>query len=184
MLKKLTPYFLAILMTPLSALADGSNFSSFTLKNVMLQQGSREILLNFSYESSGSTGGGIDLETGFGYFIQDFIQAGFTVLYSDTELSDAFGGRIFGEHNYDTFTNWIPFAGGSLGYLTLDPGFLQEDNSGIEFRIYVGAKIFLTEYLAVTGTLGAAAATDDVYLDNVTADSSKFDAKIGVRVWF
>lgn len=181
MFKHLRNALIAILLC--SPTLQAQNFKSFTLQNVLLQQGTREIILNGLFASSSPSGSIFDVELGYGYFIRDFIEVGGTVIRTDNDFGDGYGFRVFGEYNYDTFTNWIPFAGASLGYFSVSPELLGSA-SGAELRAYVGTKVFLTEYLALTGTLGASTATDDIYLDDFVPESSSFDAELGIRVWF
>lgn len=154
-----------------------------TLENVMINQGSRELLLEGNYESSGAVGQQVGLGIGFGYFMQDYIEVGGIFEIDDNDFTSTVGLKAFVEYNWDTLTNWVPIGGTRLGYTDFeaDGG---DSNSAAELTLYVGSKVFLNEYLAITATLNFNFASDEIYLEDGDPESFKTNIDLGVRVFY
>jgi len=154
-----------------------------TLDNVMLDKGTREISLEGDFSTTGSAGSEIDLSLGYGYFIKDFLEIGVAIDYLDNDFVSNAGINVFGEYNYDTFTNWIPFFGLGIGFSDFD-AVVVEASSALTVNGFGGIKIFLTEYLALSGKLLLEIASDDIYYDNGDAESINLGLDFGIRVFF
>lgn len=167
-----------------SALILASSFAhAQTLDNVMLDKGTREVSLEGGFSTTGTSGNELEMNIGFAYFIQDFIEIGARIEYLDNDFVSHSGVSIFGEYNYDTYTNWIPFFGMGVGFSDFDAVDV-DSSSALTVEGFGGVKIFLTEYLAISAKLLLEIASDDIYYDGGEAESINFGLDFGVRVFF
>jgi len=104
----------------------------------------------------------IDMNGAFGYFIQDFVQAGaflgIELIGSDYKAAN---GGVFGEYNFDLGSQIVPYAGGSVGLVWLD--WDTESDTALEVTGFGGARYFFVDYAAIGAELMLGVATEDVY---------------------
>ncbi len=98
----------------------------------------------------------------FGYFFQDFIQAGVflgvEVVGSDYKSVD---GGVFGEYNVDLGSQIVPYVGASVGLIWVD--WDVDSDTAIEATGYGGARYFFVDYAAIGAELVVGVATEDIY---------------------
>lgn len=104
----------------------------------------------------------VDMNGSFGYFFQDFIQAG-AFLGIDFIGSDnkAVNGGAFGEYNVDLGSQIVPYVGGSVGLIWVDTE--QASDTAIEVTGFGGARYFFVDYAAIGAELMLGVATEDIY---------------------
>ncbi len=104
----------------------------------------------------------IAMNGSFGYFFQDFIQAG-AFVGIDLVGSDykAFNGGVFGEYNVDLGTQIVPYVGASVGLIWVDTEW--DSDTAIEATGYGGARYFFVDYAAIGAELVIGVATEDIY---------------------
>ncbi len=104
----------------------------------------------------------IDMNGSFGYFFQDFIQAGVFVgielVGSDYKAVDA---GVFGEYNIDLGSQIVPYVGASIGLIWMD--WDGDSDTAIEATGYGGARYFFVDYAAIGAELVVGVATEDIY---------------------
>ncbi len=121
-----------------------------------------------------------DIGLGLGYFIRDDIQVGGLINFGNDGSEAGFGLGAYSEILFDMHYAAAPFLGGALMYRF---GEYYPANH-LLFEINGGVKVFLTEYLAVSGMIFFDLATDDVYVSD--GDTRKYDSgmRLGLSVYF
>ncbi len=104
----------------------------------------------------------VSMQGSFGYFFQDFIQAGvflgIQVYGSDYKSLD---GGVFGEYNVDLGSQIVPYVGASAGLIWVDTE--HDSDTAIEVTGYGGARYFFVDYAAIGAELVIGVATEDIY---------------------
>ncbi len=121
-----------------------------------------------------------DMNVGLGYFMLDDLQVGGLVSFANDGSDAGFGLGAYSEILFDLNYAAAPFLGGALLYRFGD--YYIENH--LMFEINGGVKVFLTEYLAVSGTVFFDLATQDVYVSD--GDLEKYDSglRLGLNVYF
>jgi opacity protein-like surface antigen len=80
---------------------------------------------------------------------------------------------------FETNTYLLPYAGGSLGYgsLDIDGG---KSESGVEFALIGGLKYYMDDNVSLNTELLAGYSTSDSYLGNKGGDASKIQLTLGI----
>ena len=104
----------------------------------------------------------VSLQGAYGYFFQDFMQAGaFAGIQLIGSAYTMFSGGVFGEYNVDLGSQLVPYVGGSVGLLWLDTEW--DSDTAIEASGYGGARYFFVDYAAIGAALVLNVATEDMY---------------------
>lgn len=153
----------------------------------MLAYNTEEYRLQGGLDFDSAAGTSFDIEAGYGYFVDDYIELGGLVSYlnNDFTSSGSIGG--FGEYNFETETAVIPFAGSQLRliYSSFDIAGVDDDSTmALALGIYGGVKYFIYDNLAVSARMLVEAATDDVYAEEDDVSNIDFGIDFGLRVFF
>ena len=174
------------------ALAQDRNQGTLQI-NPMLDKGTKEVGLTGNVDFQGPNGGvDVDLSGTYGWFISPLTEVGVFASYArlyDGDVSNYSLG-VFGEYNLlrtnaISFKSVVPYIGADLGlsWTNTDlPG--EEDQNALIFVPKVGLKWFFRDYVAVDANFFVAMATDDIYLNDGTLDSTDVGMKFGLRVFF
>lgn len=121
-----------------------------------------------------------NINLSYGYFFRDNWQVGFTTNVSGVESDATFGLGVFTEYNFVGESKWVPFVGGSLKWAKLnsDTAF---DADSISLGIDLGVKYFIRENIALSFSLGAEYAFDEVFPGG---DDFNKNIRIGTRFYF
>ena len=149
----------------------------------LFAKGVQEVQTEGMIDFDSGRGTRIDLTLGYGIFVQDYLEVGGRVSIARDDEAVAFGLAGFAEYNFDNGTWMIPFVGGSLGYETFDDAFYGDD-AGLILGAYGGAKYFLRESVAITGTLNVEFGSGDVFLSDDGLDSTNIEFRLGLRAYF
>ena len=166
-----------------TGLALGTVLSAHAQDVPLFAQGVQEVQTEGRIDFDSGRGTLIDLTLGYGIFIQDYIEIGGRVSVARDDEATAFGIAGFAEYNIDNGTWMIPFVGGSVGYETFDDNFYGDD-AGLILGIYGGAKYFLREDVAITGTLNVEFGSGEVFLSDDGLDSTNVEFRLGLRAYF
>ncbi len=131
-----------------SALVTEARAQAVTPNPLLPVAGTREIELRgqFIFDPSESQ----SVHLGYGPFLNPNVQIGGSVDYAHSNGgSSIYGGGLFVNYHFPSASPLLPFIGLNLGY--------SDGNKGIEgsfaYGVQGGAKYFLTQNVAVTGTL-------------------------------
>ncbi len=121
-----------------------------------------------------------DVSIGLGYFIADDIELGGLIGFENSGSDVGFGLGAYSEMLFDLNYLAAPFVGAATQLRFGD--FYAHDH--VLFEINGGIKVFLTEYVAVSGMLFFDLATADVYADNDDYDNYDAGLRVGLNVYF
>ena len=154
-----------------------------------IQEGTREVLIDGSWDPDGPTGTVLDLTFGYGVFVRDAIEVGGQIGYSSTE--DAGGVGVdsktlwlggFVDYHFDMGTMTVPYVGADISYGNRELG--TWDESAFVYGPHVGVKHFITENVAVNIALQYLLATEDVFTNDGTLEDNDLSLEFGIRVMF
>ncbi|MGE9268054.1 MAG: hypothetical protein ACQKBY_08150 [Verrucomicrobiales bacterium] len=116
----------------------------------------------------------------YGYFFRDNWQIGFATKVSGVESDVAFGLGLFTEYNWVCDSKWVPFLGFSAEWKHLDSDTVFDGDS-IGLGLDLGVKYFIRQNVAVSFSIGADYAFDDVLPGG---DDFAKTINIGTRFYF
>lgn len=116
---------------------------------------------------------------GYGYFFQDNWQVGFKLNLQGEESDINVGLGLFTEYNFFLQSKWVPFVGFAVSWEHLDGDALDADS--ISLGLDLGIKYFIRENLALSFSIGAKYAFDDVFPGG---DDFAKQVNIGTRFYF
>lgn len=145
-----------------------------------LALGTKELRLNGAADFDPSA---VALRLGYGYFIADYIEVGGLVQFVDQKNYTSIGVGGFIEYNLETESAFIPYGGLQIGLTQADIG--KSSDTALDLGLYLGAKYFVTESLAINGRFLLGVATDDVYLgDDSKGDNTDIVFDLGLNYYF
>ena len=145
----------------------------------MLSQGTREFgvggNVNFADDIA------YNLNLSYGYFVRDRWEVGFGLGVQGVESDATFSLGLFTEYNFclGETSKWVPFVGFSANWASLDSDALDADS--IALGLDLGVKYFIRENIAVSLSIGADFAFDDVFPGE---DDIQQQINIGTRFYF
>lgn len=120
-----------------------------------------------------------NLNLSYGYFFKENWQVGFNAAVQGEDSDANFGLGLFTEYNFVGESKWVPFVGVSARWARLGSDALDSDS--IALGVDLGVKYFLRENLALSFSIGADYAFDDVFPGG---DDFQQTIKIGTRFYF
>jgi hypothetical protein len=121
-----------------------------------------------------------NLNLSYGYFFKENWQIGFNTNVSGVESDASLGLGAFTEYNFVGSSKWVPFVGASMKWAKLNSKTALDADS-IALGVDFGVKYFIRENLALSFSLGADYAFDDVFPGG---DDFNKTVKIGTRFYF
>lgn len=144
----------------------------------MLSKGTQEFGISGNLNFADDFAYNLDLT--YGWFIQDNWQVGFTASTQGVDDDLSFGLGLFTEYNFSRQNSkWVPFVGLSAEWARLDSDFFDE--SSISLGLDLGLKYFIRENIALSFSIGADFAFDDVFPGG---DDFQQQINIGTRFYF
>ena len=122
-----------------------------------------------------------NLNLNYGWFIRDRWQVGFTLGVQGVESDVNFGLGLFTEYHFciKPTSKWVPFVGFSAEWARLDSDAFDADS--IALGLDLGMKYFIRENVALSFSIGAKYAFDDVFPGG---DDFAEQINIGTRFYF
>lgn len=123
------------------------------------------------------------LDLGLGYFVQDDVQVGGLLGFENKGKDYGFGAGVFSEVIFDLLYHAAPFVGTSIQFRFGD--FYTSNHLLVEFN--GGIKVFMTEYMAVSGMVFYNLASDNIYEKRTRDRDDKNDnagMRVGLSVYF
>ncbi len=120
-----------------------------------------------------------NLKLGYGYFFRDNWQVGFQLDVQGVEEDLTLGLGLFTEYNFVCDSKWVPYIGLSASWAHLDGDAFDKDS--IALGLDLGIKYFVRENLAISFSVGADYAFDDVFPGG---DDFAKQINIGTRFYF
>jgi len=122
-----------------------------------------------------------NLNLSYGWFVRDGWEIGFGLGVQGVESDVAFSFGLFTEYNFQLSqdSKWVPFIGFSASWAKLDSDVFDADS--IALGLDLGVKYFIRENIAISFSLGAEYAFDDVFPGQ---DDFQEQINIGTRFYF
>lgn len=144
-----------------------------------LKQDTQEFRVDGHFDPETSSGGEFEVGLTYGYVLQDNLEVGGRLNFSDNDDVSLFSLGGFAEYNFELESDVLPFVGVELSYISGDTGI--ENNSAAAISGYAGARYFLTDNVAIGAQLRLSAASDDVYAsDNGGAEGTDVTVLFGM----
>lgn len=120
-----------------------------------------------------------DLDVTYAWFLKDDWEFGLETGISGVESDANFSLGLFTEYNWTGESKWAPFVGTSLYWASLEDDLF--DASSIAMGVDVGVKYFIRSNVALSFSIGADYAAEDVFPGGDDFNSS---LDIGTRFYF
>lgn len=145
----------------------------------MLSQGTREFGVSGNVNFADDIA--YNLNLGYGWFIRDQWEVGVNLGVQGVESDATFSLGLFTEYNFviRETCKWVPFVGFSANWASFNSDALDADS--IALGVDVGVKYFVRENIAVSFSIGADFAFDDVFPGE---DDIQQQVNIGTRFYF
>jgi len=150
---------------------------------VMISEGTRELVLEGSYDFESAAGSALDLNVKLGYFVLDGIEVGGLVGVSDDDFSTDWRIGAFAEYNVDLGEPIVPFVGVSTGWLRFDPDVGSSEDT-IFLGAEAGAKYFIAENIAISLSYQFTWADEDVFVEDDKVTDTDHRIVLGMRFFF
>jgi hypothetical protein len=152
--------------------------------DISLREGQQNASLDGHLDVDSVVGTEIALRAGYGQYVRDLIEVGGQVEFADNDFVTRYAISAYGEYNWDLDYFWVPFAGASLGLGGVDSFDGSGDGVGLELGLRGGAKYFLLDNIALTGSLGIGLSTGDTFDDGGSAESVDVRIDLGMRYYW
>ena len=120
------------------------------------------------------------VDVGLGYFIMNDIELGGAISFANEGSCAGLGLGVFTELLLDLHYPAAPFIGAAAQFRFGD----YYSHNHLMFEINGGVKVFLMEYLAISGMIFLDVATDDVYVNYNKAENYDAGMRVGLNVYF
>lgn len=122
-----------------------------------------------------------NLNLSYGWFVRDRWQVGFGLGVQGVESDMNFNLGLFTEYNFciNPTSKWVPFVGFNASWARLDSDAFDADS--IALGLDLGMKYFIRENVAISFSIGADYAFDDVFPGE---DDFQEQINIGTRFYF
>lgn len=145
----------------------------------MLSQGTREFGIGGNVNFADDVAYNLNLT--YGWFVKDRWEVGFGLGVQGVESDASWSLGLFTEYNFVVCetSKWVPYVGFSANWAALNSDALDSDS--IALGLDLGVKYFIRENIAVSFSIGADFAFDDVFPGE---DDFQEQINIGTRFYF
>ncbi len=156
-----------------------------------IQEGTRELFLEGSWDSKGATGSEMDLTVGYGVFMRDQVEVGGFLEYSSVEDAGGIGSGVDAtlmglggllEYHFDMASMSVPYVGFRVAYLSVEQG--SFDDSAITYGPRIGLKYFIADNVAIDIALNYTLSTEDIYVNEGVVEDKDMSLQLGIRAMF
>ena len=150
---------------------------------VVIPEGTHEIGFAGAVDSDTPQGTDISFDLKYGMFLMDQFVLGGTLGVTDNDTATTWDIGVYGEYNWDTQTEWVPYVGLDGTWSSVDPASGDSADAFVATP-NVGVKYFFNESVAAYGQFNYDLATDDIYVDeDLNAESTNYGIMLGLRIY-
>ncbi|MCC5850835.1 MAG: outer membrane beta-barrel protein [Verrucomicrobia bacterium] len=121
----------------------------------------------------------IGFETRFGAFVADYIQTGINAKWADTNFGTRAAFNLYMINLFETRTYFIPYAGASIGFGSLDYDFGGSE-SGVEFQLIGGVKYYFADNVSLNTELTIGISSGETFQGNNEMDDTEIALRVGL----
>ncbi|MFH0909650.1 MAG: outer membrane beta-barrel protein [bacterium] len=145
-----------------------------------LKQGTQEVVVEGLFDPDSAAGTVYDLSLGYGTFVQDNVEVGGQVNWSDDDVVTSYGAGAFAEYNFDQGTELVPYVGAAIDYVNSDIEDVDELDS-FQVTGEVGVKYFLAENVAISVAGKYQWSDEDIYAEDGDLTDTNIEVDLGMR---
>lgn len=150
----------------------------------MLSKGTKELDISGNFDPKGPAGTQVWTALGFGYFVMDNLELAVAGAFIYDDYETGYHPAIGAQYNIDLECKFVPFVGANLGWGIWDYKDV-EDIDGFVYGIEGGLKYFITDSLALSGSIDYDLSTGDIWMeDDGTMVDSNWGIFWGLRYFF
>lgn len=162
---------------------------SGTVNAELVYQGTREIGISGIADFDTEDEALVQLDLTWGEYIRNYWMLGTVGGFSVSESLTRFRAGVFTEVNFEIGATVLPFIAVSANLLAADVdlddvGGPSGNDAAFGLGGEIGLKGFLTDYVALSGSLETMWATDNVFLESDGAADTDFRVKFGLRFYY
>ncbi len=134
------------------------------------------------FEVAGSAnidGNTIGFEARFGAFVADYIQTGINAKWEDSNFGTRAALNLYLIRLFETRTYFLPYAGASLGFGSLDYDFGGSE-SGVEFQLITGVKYYIADNVTLNSELTFGISSGETFQGNNEMDDTEIALRVGI----
>lgn len=148
-----------------------------------------ELSLHGGLDFQGPSGDNIDIQVGYGWFIDDQTLIGGE--YQWSLIEDIAPGEkdyrsqqasLVAEWLFPGDSAWVPYVGGEVGFR--NSRFEDLDESGLVYGGRLGARYYLTESVAIDGSVSLLLSDKKVFIVDFEAEDQYIYPRIGIKALF
>lgn len=133
------------------------------------------------FEPTSVAGSHFSTDLTYGYFVADEFEVGGHIKFSHDDASSLFGAGPFIEYNFDLGSEFVPFVGVALDFASGDAH--DQSRSAFALTGFAGGKFFLTENIAIGARIEMSVATDKIYANTKSSDSTDVGVIFGMSYY-
>jgi hypothetical protein len=128
------------------------------------------------------------LDVFYGLFFADYTEYGVNLMVEESDHVSIWALGVEGEYNYDLGTELVPFVGAGIGYARYDVEYGGDEGNDEDNAIIVkgsaGAKYFITENVALSGSFVLRWASEDIFATQDDFEDTDAYLQLGMRFFF
>lgn len=150
---------------------------------VMLQQGTQEIQAEGKFDVDDAGGSSLGLKLGWGYFFNDYVEAGVRGGLALSDRADSYRLGGFGEYHFELNDALVPYLGAGLALTTTDIK-RGKNQTALILNGTAGLKIFLVENVALGAQAVVEIASENIYPADDNFHNLDFYFEFGLRFFY
>ena len=172
----------------IAAVSLGLAVSGIAQVSPNVDQGTKEITGNGTYNTETAAGDEFSLELTYGYFVRDQFQVSGAFGISDNDITTVWNVGAIVEYNFlpDGWGAWVPYIGGGIFATGSDISrdALDSDETTGSLRGSLGIKYFIHDNVALGLEGRYNYAFDDVYFSDDGLSDDQFLGVFNIRVYY
>ena len=157
-----------------------------------LNEGTKELRLNGSYDGDAPLDYELTLGAAYGYFFMDNLEIAVEGAVQDNDVITIFELGAAIEYNFPLGGAWVPYigVGGFYAAAEVDDDIYNDPDSGVDAdtgvgKAVAGVKYFIRDDVAISLRADYSYAADDIYVDeDGNVEDTNFKTLLGLRFYW